>query len=133
MIEPHGFMEGLMFRIDGPMNFRLVVQPLVALLYGIRDGRADAGSSAPAYFWALLTDAEHRRQMIEGGWRSIGKVLVIAIILDLVFQYLTFSSIRLAGAVVVGIVLALMPYLVLRGLVNRVLHTRQSRSGPPRQ
>ena len=34
--------EGIIIRLAGPMSLRLVIQPVIALLLGIRDGRMDA-------------------------------------------------------------------------------------------
>jgi predicted histidine transporter YuiF (NhaC family) len=114
-----GFINGLMARIDGPMSMRLIIQPLVALFFAFRDGRRYAYEKRPPYFWALFWEAEHRRELVGSGWQSIGKVFVIAIVLDLVFQYLVFATFRPIGALVAGIVLAILPYLLLRGPVNR--------------
>jgi hypothetical protein len=113
------FIDGLMARIDGPMSMRLVIQPLVALFFAFRDGRRDARENRSPYFWALFWEAEHRRELIGSGWQSIGKVFIVAIVLDLVFQYLVFQTFRPIGALVAGIVLAIVPYLILRGPVNR--------------
>jgi hypothetical protein len=36
------FVGGLLARLTGPMHFRLIVQPLVGIGLGIRDGLRDA-------------------------------------------------------------------------------------------
>jgi hypothetical protein len=123
-----GFIDGLMARIDGPMSLRLVIQPLVALFFAFRDGKSDAREGRPPYFWAILWDAEHRRKLIGSGWQSVGKVFIIAMTLDLVFQYLVFDKYRVLGALVAGIILAIIPYLLLRGPVNRFMRLRASRT-----
>lgn len=127
MGEHLSFINGLMARIEGPMSFRFVLQPLIALFFAFRDGRRDAREQRPPYFWALFTEPEHRREMLESGWHSIGKVFIVAIVLDLVFQYLVFSSFRLIGALLAGIILALIPYLLLRGPVNRIMRAKAKR------
>lgn len=114
------FIDGLLARVDGPMSLRLVLQPLMALIFAFRDGRKDAREGRAPYFWALFTDPRHRREMLESGWKSIGKVFVIAIVLDLVFQYIVFHEFRPIGALGAGIVLAIIPYALLRGPVNRL-------------
>lgn len=128
MGEQLSFIDGLMARIDGPMSFRLVLQPLVALFFAFRDGRRDAREGKSPYFWALFTEPGHRREMLTGGWRSIGKVFVIAIALDLLFQYLVFHDFRPLGALLTGLILALVPYLLLRGPVNRFMRLKQGES-----
>jgi len=65
--------------------------------------------------------------MLESGWHSIGKVFIVAIVLDLVFQYLVFSNFRPIGALLAGVILALIPYLLLRGPVNRLMRLKTRR------
>ncbi len=109
------------------MSVRFLLQPLMALFFAIRDGRRDAQEGRSPYFWVLFTEPGHRREMIESGWKSIGKVFIIAIVLDLVFQYFVFHDFRPLGALVAGTILALVPYLLLRGPINRLM--RHARAG----
>jgi hypothetical protein len=121
-----GFIDGLLARLHGPMSFRLIIQPLMALFFAFRDGRRDAREGRPPYFWALFTGSENRGDMLRSGWKSIGKVFIIAIALDNVFQYIVFHNFRPGGGLIVGVILALVPYLLLRGPVNRLMrrHTK---------
>lgn len=121
MDDPQTLIEGLMARLQGPMHFRLFLQPAIAMFFAFRDGRRDARDGKPAYFWAFAVDPAHRRELLVSGWKSIGKVFCIAIVLDLVFQHLAFKEFRMAGAIVAGVLLAMLPYLLLRGPVNRLL------------
>src|SRR5262249_1737990 len=43
-------------RASAPMKFRFVLQPLMAALVAIRDGRKDARAGRAPYIWALLGD-----------------------------------------------------------------------------
>jgi hypothetical protein len=109
------------------MSFRFIIQPLMALFFAFRDGRRDAREGRPPYFWGLFTDPEHRGDMLRSGWKSIGKVFIFAIVLDNVFQYIVFHNFRRpGGGLIVGVILALVPYLLLRGPVNRLMrrHTK---------
>ncbi|MFN2205836.1 MAG: hypothetical protein ACK2UT_07980 [Candidatus Promineifilaceae bacterium] len=68
-----------------------------------------------------------RLEMVRGGWKSIGRVFLIAIILDLVFQYVVFGNMnRWLGALIAGVVLVIIPNLVLQGPVNRFVLCIQS-------
>ena len=111
----------LIGRLDGPLHFRFLLQPLVAAIIGYRDGLNDARAGAPPYF-GMLTQVgrEQRKAMIRDAWSSIGKVFILAFILDCVFQYLTYKSIGIVAAALIAAFLALLPYLVLRGAVNRI-------------
>lgn len=112
------------------MSFRFLIQPLVALVFAIRDGRRDAREGRPPYFWALFTDAGQRRDMVASGWKSIGKVFIIAIVLDFVFQYIVFRDFRPVAALLAGLILALVPYLLLRGPVNRLMRRKAKGEKP---
>jgi hypothetical protein len=113
------FMENIVGRVHGPMNFRMILQPLMACIFAVRDGRKDAREGKPPYFWALFTDPGHRRDMLREGWKSVGKVFCIALVLDAVYQYIELKWFYPVEAVVVAILLALVPYLALRGPINR--------------
>ena len=113
-------MENLIGRVHGPMSFRLVLQPLMAIVFAIRDGRKDAREGRVPYFWAIFTSPEHRRELLREGWKSVGKIFIIAIVLDAVYQYLVARWFYPGEALVVAIALALVPYILLRGPVNRL-------------
>ena len=76
----------LLARVSGPMKFRLVLQPVMAGIFAIRSGLADAKAGKPPYFWALLWNPGKRVDMIKDGWKSVGKVFVLALILDIIYQ-----------------------------------------------
>ena len=130
MTEHWGFVDGLLARIEGPFNFRLILQPLVALIFAIRDGMKDEREGKSAYFWALFTEPAHRRDILESSWESIGKVFVVAVVLDFIFQYLVFHQFRVTGALLAGVILAILPYVLLRGPVNRIVRFARERHNP---
>ena len=63
--------ENLLGRVSGPMKFRLILQPLMAILFAMRDGLKDAKKRQPAYFWAFFTNPDHRRDLLRDGWKSV--------------------------------------------------------------
>jgi hypothetical protein len=107
-------------RVSGPMKFRIVLQPIMATLLAIRSGIKDAKSGTRPYFWSLLSTPGHRMEMIKDGWKSVGRLFFLAVGLDLVYQIIVQPSVRLRAAIFVAIVLAIVPYLVLRGIVTRI-------------
>ena len=44
----------LIGRINGPMSFRIILQPVMAILFAFRDGLADARAGRPAYLWTIF-------------------------------------------------------------------------------
>jgi hypothetical protein len=119
------FMENLVGRVSGPMKFRMLLQPLMAISFAFRDGRKDAREGKPPYGWALFTNSGHRRDMLREGWKSVGKIFILALVLDAVYQYIVLKWFYLTEALVVACVLALVPYLLLRGPINRVFRGKQ--------
>ena len=114
-------------RLDGPLHFRFILQPLMAILFAARDGRRDALAGRGPYGWALLTDPAHRRYLIQDGWKGIGKVFVLAIVLDAVYQLIAWHRLKPMGALMTAVILAVVPYVLLRGPVNRLLRARAAR------
>ncbi len=112
--------ENLGLRISGPMKFRLVLQPAMALFLAIRSGLKDAREGKPPYFWALFTDAGERRAMLQDGWKSVGRLFILAFVLDAVYQFIVRRWVYPGEAVLVAVILAIVPYLLVRGPVNRI-------------
>jgi uncharacterized membrane protein YvlD (DUF360 family) len=59
--------------------------------------------------------------MIESGWKSIFKMLIVAIVLDLVFQYRALRVFHPAAALIAALILALIPYLLVQGSLSRLM------------
>ena len=112
-------------RFGGPMSFRLVLQPTIAVILAVRAGLHDARTGRPAYGWAVLTDPLHRRDLLREGWKAIAKVFVMAVIIDVVYQLLVLRGIYPFEALLVAFLLACVPYLLVRGPVNRLMRLRR--------
>jgi len=125
------FLTDFIARFDGPLHFRLFVQPLMAILFAVRDGRRDARDGRGAYLWALLTDRAERRYLLESSWKGISKVLVLAFALDVVYQFVEWHGLKPLQALLTATVLALIPYALLRGPVNRLVRAVRSPQRTP--
>ena len=112
--------EHLGGRIGGPLTFRLILQPVVAAVLGIRAGLQDAKTGRPAYFWTILTDADSRRGLLREGWKAVAKVFVLAVIIDAVYQVIVVRWIYPFESLLVAFLLACVPYLLVRGPVNQI-------------
>jgi len=114
--------HNLVARVTGPMHFRLLLQPGMATFFAIRDGLKDARECKPPYFWGLFTDKGEREEMVKNGWKSVGKVFILAIVLDVVYQLIEHRwTVYQGEAVLVALILAIVPYLLIRGPVNRIV------------
>ena len=120
--------ETLEAMLGGPGRMRFVLQPLVAIILGVRDGRADAAAGRPPYVVAVLFADEGRREGLVSALRTLTKPLLVAVVLDAVLQYVIFSSIRLWQALAVGTTLIALPYVLARGITNRYVQRRARRA-----
>ena len=125
-------VHDLFARLDGPLHFRFFLQPAMAIFLAIRDGLRDDREGKPPFFWSLFTDPGHRRELMRDGWKSISKVFIIAVLLDVVYQIIVVRWFYPFETVLVAILLALVPYILVRGPVNRLRRGSQKRASPQR-
>ncbi len=114
------FWQDLVARPDGPMAFRVYLQPVMSTIYAIISGLKDARAHKPPYFWAMFTDPSHRAELMRDGWKSVRNVFLLALGMDLVYQITVLKGLRPVEGLIVAIVLAIVPYLVVRGTVTRL-------------
>lgn len=112
--------ENLVDRISGPMKFRGVMQPIMASSFAIMAGLKDARLGKSPYFWSLFNNPATRIDLLKDGWKDVSKVFTLALILDMVYQVIVLHFIYPGEAITVAFVLAILPYLLLRGLVTRI-------------
>ena len=113
--------ENFLARPTGPFHFRFVLQPAIASLLALRAGIKDAKQGAPAYLWAALTSAEHRSQLLRSGWKDVGTPILVGAILDSVYQLIVHRFIYPIELLFTVILLVVMPYLLLRGPISRLV------------
>ena len=111
--------QNLIGRLAGPMNLRLILQPAVATILAIRAGLRDARQNRPPFFWAILRYPSRRRELLQQGWKDVGKVFIVATILDVVYQLIIHQGVYVLELLITAVALAIFPYVLLRGPVNR--------------
>jgi hypothetical protein len=121
------FVPDLVGRVTGPMWFRLILQPGMATFLAVRAGIRDARAGRPLYAWSIATDASHRVEFLKAGWKDVAKVFVLAFVLDVIYQVTVFRWVYPIQSLLVPFILAFLPYVVIRGAVNRVLQSRRPR------
>jgi len=122
------FFGDMLARLHGPGRLRFILQPTVAILLGIRDGRKDAREGTPPFLWSLIFHKERRPQLLKHMLRSTRNIVAFAILLDLISQYLIFRMLRPGAALVLGPVLIAAPYALSRALSNRFSRPRETRN-----
>lgn len=120
-------LTNLIDRTTGPMNLRLFMQPAMAIGFAVVAGLRDAKEERAPYAWSLLSDPVHRRDMLHDGWKSVGKVFLMAMLLDAIYQYKVSGFIYPGEIAIVAFLLAIVPYLLVRGLVTRIATKAASR------
>jgi len=116
--------EGLVDRVGGPMTFRLILQPLMAALLALRAGLKDAREGRPPYLWTMLTEPAQRVDLLREGWRSVARVFILAVVMDLIYEWVMGRWFYPFETLTVAILLAVVPYVLLRGPVNRLARRR---------
>jgi len=113
--------EELIGRQSGPLYFRLILQPVVAAFLAIRAGRNDAREGKAAFLWAMLREPKKRRLLLWEAWRDIGRLFLVGVGLDVTYQLIALHGLRPVQSLIVATVLAVVPYLIVRGLTNRIM------------
>ncbi len=113
--------NNLLARDSGPLHFRLFLQPLVAAILAIRAGWADAWAGRPIFFWTLVREPARARTVLRNLWTIVGKVFLVAVALDVVYQLIVLQWIYPVETLIVATMLALVPCVVVRAIGNRIV------------
>lgn len=114
----------LVGRATGPMMFRFLLQPLMALFYAYRDGMDDARAGRPLYTRAVFSEPGERRELLREGLKRMSRVIALGVIMDTIYQLIVFRRIYPFELVVIVLLLAFVPYLLFRGPFNRLARRR---------
>jgi hypothetical protein len=122
----HGFIpdverawRNIAARPGGPMTFRFVLQPTMAAIAAGRDGIKDARTGRWPYLWILVHDPAQRMSRLNEGLISTVRIILLGLVMDTVYQVAILKTFYPGEAAVVALVLAFLPYLILRGPINR--------------
>ena len=111
-------IEQLFGRPNGPLTFRLVVMPTVVSIIAIRAGLRDAREGRPTFLWTFFFNPSERRRLLRSGWKDVGRIIIVALVLDTVYQLIVFRAFYIVQAMIVAFVCAVLPYILLRGPTN---------------
>jgi hypothetical protein len=105
----------------------------MSTIFAVRDGIRDAKQRRPAYLWTVFSDKTQRSELLRDGWKGVGKVFLLAMVLDAIYQILEFRTFYPVEALITSALLALVPYMLLRGPVNRIARRRSGAAKAARQ
>ena len=118
------FWHDLVERPDEPMRFRFILQPVMAALAAIHDGRKDARAGRSPYFMTVLRDPQKRVGRLREGLNATARIILLGLVMDVIYQLIVLKTFYPNEALVIAVLLAFVPYLILRGLVLRVARSR---------
>src|SRR6516164_3586179 len=117
-------------RASAPMKFRFVLQLLMAALLAFRDGRKDAQAGSSPYIWAVLREPRERRARLIHGLNQTARIIVLGLVMDVIYQLIFLKVFYPVEALIIALVLAFVPYLIIRGLAARVTRRWGRRISP---
>lgn len=118
------FWHDLIARPDAPMRFRFILQPLMATAAAIHDGLKDARVGRSPYFWTMLNNPHERAARLNEGLNATARIILLGLLMDVIYQALVLKMFYPNEAVVTAVLLAFLPYLLLRGPVRRIAARR---------
>jgi hypothetical protein len=124
-------IEQLTGRLSGPMWFRFLLQPLMATLIAVRAGLRDARENRPAFLQEVIRNPGERKHLILSAWKQLSGLLIVAFLVDCIYQLLILKTFYLLQALVVAFSLGVVPYVLLRGPVRRLLRGKYSKPNEP--
>jgi len=118
------FWDQLIAQPSGPLAFRLILQPAMATILAVLDGLKDARTGRPPFSRTILSDPSQRGAYIREGLKRVSRVIVFAFVMDAIYQYMVYRMFYPVEALVTVFVLAVLPYLLIRGPVDRIMRRR---------
>lgn len=119
--------QNVLERTEGPMNLRFFLQPGMAIFFAIRAAFKDVKNNHVPYLKRFANADGNRKEVAKEAWKDFGKVFIIAIILDIVYQlvvifkFKTESNFYPLESIIVAFLLSFIPYILFRGPVSRLV------------
>ena len=123
------FWDQLIAQPSGPLAFRLILQPVMATILAVLDGMKDARAGRPPYLRTILFDPSQRAAYLREGLKRVSRVIIFAFVMDAIYQYMVLRRFYLGEALVTVFVLAVLPYLLIRGPVDRIARRGNGEAG----
>jgi hypothetical protein len=112
--------QNLLERPFGPMTFRFFLQPIMVSIAAWRDGARDARTGRSPYLWTMLTNPAKLGGRLEEGLIATARVILLGLVMDVIYQAIVFETFHPGESAIIAILLAFVPYLLLRGPAARV-------------
>jgi hypothetical protein len=107
-------------RPGGPMTFRFILQPCMAAIAAFADGIKDARLGRDPYLWTILTNAQESAGRMREGLIATARIILLGLGMDAIYQATVLKTFYPGEMALVAILLAFVPYLLLRGPFTRI-------------
>lgn len=119
-------MEYLQAMWDGPGHLRYFLQPAVAILLALRDGRADARLGKEPYVVSIFHERAALGSKLRRLVQRLTVPLCVAIGVDLVLQEIIRGHVRPLFSAYFAALFVVVPYVLVRALTNRAARHRSA-------
>jgi len=126
--------RNIVARPGGPMTFRFVLQPAMAVVAAWRDGINDARLERTPYLSTVVLGNVSRGASLWEGVVSTARILILGVVMDVAYQLAFLESFHPGESALIAILLAFLPYALLRGPLARLARfwiPRQRPAGRP--
>lgn len=113
--------DNFLARPGGPLNLRFYLQPAIGLIAALRAALRDVKEGHSAFLWRAFKNPAERRVLLREGWKDVRITCLISAILDIVYQLIAHRFIYPLELIFTVTLLALLPYFLLRGPINRIV------------
>ena len=124
-------LRQLVARAGAPMSFRFILQPAMAAIAAFHDARRDARLGRAPFMWIMLHQPDERIGRLREAANATARIVLLGMVMDAIYQVLELQRFYPVEAVVIALMLAFLPYVVLRGVMLRI--ARRWRGGSARQ
>ena len=129
--ELNRLWRNIVARPGGPMTFRFVLQPVMAILAALRDGLQDARLDRIPYLSAIVFGGGERRgARLWEGVVSTARILILGVVMDVAYQLAFLNSFYPGESALIAILLAFLPYALMRGPLARLARLRKTQRDP---
>ena len=122
--------QDIVDRPGGPMTFRFILQPLMAAVAALLDGIKDARLGRSPYLWTVLTNAQESADRLREGLIATARIILLGLVMDGIYQAVVLKTFYPGEMVLVAIILAFVPYVLLRGPFARIARWWMARRSP---
>ncbi|KHJ55208.1 hypothetical protein LA66_00530 [Aureimonas altamirensis] len=124
----YGFSTDVLVRVwtniadrpGGPMTFRFILQPCVAGGMAIIDGIKDARLGRSPYLWTIVTNQQERAGRLREGLIATARIILLGLGMDTIYQATVLRTFYPGEMAIIVLLLAFVPYLLLRGPFARI-------------